>query len=241
MLVYTNKWQQRLLPWILLSLRLLIAPWLIIGPAALTDRAVLWLYVIAFVSDYLDGAAARYFRTVTPALRKADSTADTIFYLALATFVLRRHPEEFSRNALPLFLFLATTATWYALHSARWHRVAGFHTYSAKLLTICFLVWVMTLFGGWRTGNLLSAVLIFGTFSNLEGILITLLLKRDCVDVPTFFHAMRQRALSHPHSHDLRGNSSERDFVVHPVAKAVQRAEIDRGESPALVDLVHGP
>ena len=224
-----------------MSLRLLIAPWLVIAPIALKDQAVLWLYVIAFVSDYFDGAAARYFRTVTPALRKADSTADTIFYLALAAFILRRHPEEFDRNALSLALYLATTTAWYALHAARWRRVAGFHAYSAKLLAICFLVWMVTLLGGWYTGNLLSAVLIFGTVSNIEGMSICLLLKRDCVDVPTLFHAMRQRAISHPPSPDFRRNSSKRDFVVHPMAKAVQRSEIDRGESPSLVNLVNGP
>jgi CDP-diacylglycerol--glycerol-3-phosphate 3-phosphatidyltransferase len=195
MLVNTNKWTKKLLPWGLLSLRLLIAPWLIIAPIALSDRAVLLLYVIAFASDYFDGAAARYFRTVTPALRRADSTADTIFFLALAAFILRRHPDEFSRNALCLVIYLATTVVWYALHAARWRRVAGFHAYSAKLLAIFFLVWMVTLLGGWHTGNLLSAVLIFGTLSNIEGILISLLLKHDCVDVPTLFHAVPRRDL----------------------------------------------
>ena len=160
---------------------------------------MLWLYVIAFVTDYFDGASARYFGTATPFLRKADSTADTVFYLAIALLIVRRHPQEFSHNAIALTVFLISAGLWYTIDAIRWHRPAGFHQYSAKVLAVGLLVWMVVLLGDWHTGHLLSVILIFGTASQIEGIAISLLLRHDCPDVPTFFMrcAVGARGLNH--------------------------------------------
>jgi len=170
-----------------------MVPFLIFAPRGLTDRAVLLLYVIAFVTDYFDGASARHFGTATPLLRKADSAADTIFYLAIAWLIVRRHPQEFSNNATALTVFLISVGLWYAMDAVRWRRPAGFHAYSAKLLSIGLLVWMIVLLGGWRTGHLLSVVLIFGTAAQVDSMVISLLLRHDCPDVPTVAHALRRR------------------------------------------------
>jgi phosphatidylglycerophosphate synthase len=189
-----------MVPWILLSVRLLISPVLIAGWRGLSDKAVLWFYLVAFVTDYFDGVTARYFGTATRLLRRADSAADTIFHLALAFVILRRHPEEFHKSLISLVIFISSAVVWYVLDVVRWHRLAGFHAYSAKLFSIGLLVWMVILFGGRTTGSLLSIVLIFGAASNAEGILISLSLRRDRVDVPTIFHALRERRVSGAYS-----------------------------------------
>ena len=39
------------------------------------------LMIVAFLSDWLDGVLARRWNTSTPELRRADSLADTVFYV----------------------------------------------------------------------------------------------------------------------------------------------------------------
>ncbi len=187
---------RRIIPWLLLSVRLAFVPFMVVASRRLTDKTLLWLYVIAFVTDYLDGAAARYLGTATPLLRRADSAADTVFHLALAWLILLHHPQEFYQNAPALVIYLATAGLWYALDAVRWRRPAGFHAYSAKLFSCGLLVWMVVLLGGWHTGHLLSGILCFGATSNIEGICISLLLRHDSVDVPTVFHALRMRRQS---------------------------------------------
>ena len=58
---------KRAIPWLLLSVRVMIVPLLVVAAGRLTDRAVLWLYVAAFATDYFDGASARYFWAASPA------------------------------------------------------------------------------------------------------------------------------------------------------------------------------
>ena len=181
------------IPWLLLSVRVILTPLLIYRVHALTDHAVFWIYILVFVTDYLDGATARYFGTATPLLRKADSTADTIFHLALAYLIFCRHPDEFSRNRIALTIYLGTTIIWYVLDAVRWRRAAGFHAYSAKVFAILLLIWVLLLFGGGRTSYLLSGILYFGVLSNIECIFISLLLRQDRPDVPTIFRLLRER------------------------------------------------
>jgi len=184
------------IPWLLLSVRVLIVPCLLIGFNALSDRAILALYVIAFATDYLDGAIARLLKTATPTLRKADSIADVVFHLAVAGLIFRRHPRELHDNIGPLMFFLATTAIWYALDAVRWRRLSGFHAWSAKLFSIGLLVWVILLLGHHNAAGVLALVLVFGAVSNLEGIMISLLLPADGTDVATVFHAMRIRRVN---------------------------------------------
>jgi len=184
---------KRAIPWLLLSVRVMIVPLLVVAAGRLTDRAVLWLYVAAFATDYFDGASARYFETATPLLRRSDSTADTLFFLAVGYFIVLRHPQEFYNNAIALVIFVVSIGVWYAVHAVRWHRLAGFHAYSAKFLAAALLIWMIILLNGGRTGYLLSAILFFGTVSHVEGIAISLLLRSDRADVPTIFAALRQR------------------------------------------------
>jgi CDP-diacylglycerol--glycerol-3-phosphate 3-phosphatidyltransferase len=99
----------------------------------LTDRRVLALFVIAFVSDYFDGVIARACGVATRRLRQADSLVDTLFYLMLAAVTYRLHPEVIRRHALPIELCLGTLGAWVLLDLVRWRAAAGFHAFSAKL------------------------------------------------------------------------------------------------------------
>jgi CDP-diacylglycerol--glycerol-3-phosphate 3-phosphatidyltransferase len=180
-----------LIPWMLLSVRVVFAPILIQPFWRISDHLALGIYLLAFVTDYLDGMVARAFGTATPALRKADSAADTLFHLALFWFICRHHPDEIRRDWTAIAMYLLSAAVWYTLDAIRWHRLAGFHAYSAKLFSVLLLLWIVQLLRGGKTGPLLAIALVTGTLSNIECAVISLRLDKDQSDVSSIFKLMR--------------------------------------------------
>lgn len=186
------------LPWLLIAARagatIVLAVALAVG--ALTDRLVLALFVVAFVSDYFDGVAARALGVVTRALRQADSVVDTIFYLVLAGATWRLHPDVLRHHAAALAVCFATLGAWFVLDLVRWRAAAGFHAWSAKLFAAALGLWAVMLYGFGTDGPWLVVACAAGTISHLEGIAISLVLRHHATDVPTVLHALRKRA--HP-------------------------------------------
>jgi hypothetical protein len=112
------------LPWLLVAAgagaTVVLGVALAVG--ALTDRLVLALFIVAFVTDYFDGVVARALGVVTPALRQADSAIDTIFYLVLAAATWKLHRDVLGRHAPALATCLATLGAWYLFDLVRWRR-----------------------------------------------------------------------------------------------------------------------
>ena len=185
-----------LLPWLLIAARAAAALVLAVALAtrALNDGLVLWLFVVAFVSDYFDGVIARALNVVTRPLRQADSVVDTLFYLVLAGATWNLHPEVLRRHATALAVCVGTLVAWSVLDLIRWRAVAGFHSWSAKLFAGALGVWAIVQYGFGGHGPWLVVACVAGTLSHLEGIAISLVLRRHVADVPTVLHALRLRA-----------------------------------------------
>ena len=77
----------------------LAGPLLALAVARGPGGAVAAVLVIGFLSDVYDGVIARRFDAVTPDLRRLDSTADTIFYLAVAICLWRLDRAAVASNA----------------------------------------------------------------------------------------------------------------------------------------------
>lgn len=185
-----------LVPWLLIAARAAATVVLAVALAtgALGDRLVLWLFVVAFVSDYFDGVVARALNVVTRRLRQADSLIDTVFYVVLAAATETLHPEVLRRHATALVVCLGTLAAWYLLDAIRWRAVAGFHSWSAKVFAGTLGLWAIAQYGFGAGSPWLVAACAAGTLSHLEGIAISLALRRHVADVPTLLHALRLRA-----------------------------------------------
>jgi CDP-diacylglycerol--glycerol-3-phosphate 3-phosphatidyltransferase len=186
-----------LLPWLLIAARAAAALALAVALArgALVDGLVLWLFVVAFVSDYFDGVIARALNVVTRRLRQADSLVDTIFYILLAAATWTLHPEVLRRHAMALGVCLGTLGAWYLLDLVRWRAVAGFHSWTAKLFAAALGLWAIVQYGFGGGGPWLLVACVAGTLSHLEGIAISLVLRRHVADVPTVLHALRLRVI----------------------------------------------
>ena len=188
----------RSLPWALVWLRLLLAPLMLFlawrWPEPLDFALCL---ALAFLSDIFDGVLARRWGTVTAALRRVDSLVDTLFCLATLGSVWLCRPEAVRQAGILLTVLLVLEVLRYAVDLSKFGREASYHMWSAKLwaavlYTAFFMVLVMRQGRGWVT-----AALLLGIVSDLEGLAATLLLPEWRHDVPSLVHAWRLRRPGH--------------------------------------------
>ncbi len=140
-----------------------------------------------------DGILARRLGVATPRLRRLDSAADTLFYLAVAVCAWRLYPQALARRAGLLGFLVALELARYALDWLRFAREASYHTFSAKLFGVLLFAGCFALLALGVDNATLTAALWCGIFSDLEGVAISLTLRRWRSDVPTLWHALKWR------------------------------------------------
>ena len=184
----------RSLPWILVWVRLSLAPvMLLLAWRWHAPMAFAGCLVLAFLSDVFDGVLARRWGVVTPALRRVDSVVDTLFCLAALGAVWLHRPEAVRHAAPLLTALLALEGLRYLVDFGKFGREASYHMWSAKLWAVLlYTAFFMVLVRGQETGWI-TAALLLGIVSDLEGLAASLLLPQWRHDVPSVFHAWRQR------------------------------------------------
>jgi phosphatidylglycerophosphate synthase len=175
-------------------LRLALAPALVVLARTDVPGIVLAALLVAgFVSDVLDGVVARRTGSVTPFLRRLDSSVDTVFYLGVAYAAWHRHPDALRALALPILVVLGGELLNYLVAYLKFRREASYHARSARLWGLLLFMALLTLLG---TGSavLLPVALAAGLLAELETLAITLVLRGWRHDVPSVWNAARVRA-----------------------------------------------
>lgn len=183
------------LPLALTALRALLAPVMVAlalaAPSALAFGACL---VAAFLSDVFDGVIARRLGVATPNLRRLDSLADTLFYVAAAFALWHLHPQALLAYRAPLVFLGALELGRYAVDLVKFRREASYHMWSSK-------AWGLALFAGFlaalafgQEGAWVAAPIYVGIVADLEGLAISFVLPTWTSDVPSIVHALRLRA-----------------------------------------------
>jgi len=149
--------------------------------------------LIAIVSDIYDGIIARRLRIETALLRRYDSVADTVFYLAIAWAAWRLYPQAIRENAAILVGVFTLEIARYVFDFAKFHREASYHMFSSKLWGLVLGAATMALFAFGTSGWLLRVALILGIVCNAEGLAISMVLPQWTHDVPSIAHALRLR------------------------------------------------
>lgn len=184
----------RAVPWWLVTLRLLMAP----GVLLLTFNHLRgwWLttaILLALVSDIYDGRIARHYGVATEGLRRYDSVSDTIFYVSVAVSAWMLERAALVAVASLLIAIALIEASRYVFDFLKFRREASYHMWSAKLWGLLLACSSCVLLGWGVGGPLLKTTLIVGIISDLEGLAISIALPRWAHDVPTIFHALRLR------------------------------------------------
>jgi CDP-diacylglycerol--glycerol-3-phosphate 3-phosphatidyltransferase len=175
-------------------LRLALAPALVVLARTEVPGMVLAAALVAgFVSDVLDGVVARRTGSVTPFLRRLDSSVDTVFYLGVAYAAWHRHPDALRALALPILVVLGGELLNYVVAYLKFRREASYHARSARLWGLLLFMALLTLLG---TGSavLLPVALTAGLLAEMETLAITLVLRGWRHDVPSVWNAARVRA-----------------------------------------------
>jgi len=151
-------------------------------------------FVLATTSDWFDGKLARRWGTATPGLRQADSIADTIYAFGIAISLWVSHPEIIYSHRSGIGIVITLELLRYPLDWWRFGRGASYHALSAKLFGASLLVAVSIIVMFDYEGPFLWISSFVGLLSELEGILISLVLPKWTHDVRSLKSAIDIRA-----------------------------------------------
>lgn len=182
----------RRIPLALVALRLVLAPTILliafIEPNAAAFGTCL---VLAFLSDYFDGAIARRLGVATEFLRRADSVADSAFYLCTAAAIALTAPEVLVRHWAALAVLFLLEVTRYVVDFRKFGKEAAYHMWSSKLWGVLLFLGAFSALALNSAGSLVALAIYWGIVADLEGLAISLVLRQWKADVPTYWHARR--------------------------------------------------
>jgi phosphatidylglycerophosphate synthase len=184
-------------PLSLTALRALLAP--VMVALALLDpdpRAFGVCLVIGFLSDIFDGIVARKLGIATPALRRLDSGADTLFYIGVTFAAWHLYPQVILDHYRAALLLGALELGRYVFDLMKFRRETSYHMWSSKLWGIVLFAafYALLVFG--YTGAWVALPLYVGILVDAEGLAISFMLAEWKSDVPSFLHAFKSRVAS---------------------------------------------
>jgi phosphatidylglycerophosphate synthase len=167
---------------------------LVVGIAWPSRGAFGTILVSAFLSDVFDGIIARRLGIATPGLRRLDSAADTLFYVAVALAAWHLYPRAITSRMGPLAALAILEVVRYLFDWYKFRREASYHMWSAKLFGLALFLGCFSLLARGSDDATLTVAIYCGIVSDLEGLLISVRLKKWRPDVPSLFHAFKAGA-----------------------------------------------
>jgi CDP-diacylglycerol--glycerol-3-phosphate 3-phosphatidyltransferase len=176
----------------LTTLRLCSAPvllWL-----AWQEQRTLFVVVLiaSFVTDLIDGPAARWLNQASDLGSRYDSVADASVYLALPICVYWLRPEFVREEAVYLVMVLVCYVAPLAVSLARFGRVPSLHTISSKCAAVALGVAIVLVFLDWTDLPFQIGAVLYVLVA-VEELAILWVLPEWRADVPTLRHALAYR------------------------------------------------
>lgn len=182
------------IPLLLTAVRVLLAPVLVILALVRPNRTAFGIcLVIAFLSDVFDGIIARHLKVATSTLRRFDSIADSIFYVAALSAAWHLYPSVFRSHSAALVVLGALELVRYAFDFTKFNKEAAYHMWSSKIWGVLLFSGFFSLLALGRGGPLVGAAIYAGIVVDVEGLAISMVLRRWTSDVPSIVHAMHLR------------------------------------------------
>lgn len=182
-----------LIPSFLVWLRFLIAPMLLVDASDhKASKFFLLGFVVASISDLLDGVIARRLKIVTSKLRILDSYADIALYSSLLISIWLTNKTNIQSLLLPFWLVILLQLINWGASLIKFGKLTSYHSYLAKIRAFALFIAVIALFQFQETRFFWLSI-IFATASHIEGIIITFLLPCWHHDVWTISEAIKIR------------------------------------------------
>ena len=150
------------------------------------------LLFFLLMTDWVDGKLAIMLKQQTKFGARFDTVADVSLYTALLFGLFWLKGEELASQWPWMGVAMISYALSVIAALIKFGRFPSYHTRAAK--TCWFLVSVasIALFAGWSTWPIRIAAIAV-TATNLEAVVITLVLKAPRVDLPSIYHAWKVR------------------------------------------------
>ncbi len=150
-------------------------------------------YVLAGLTDVLDGYFARRFDAMSPGGSLLDSTADALFDVSILLWSVWRAPELLQNHAV----LIGALAGFYALNVlagfVKFGRLIAYHTYVGKTMAVSvFAFGFVTVVFGYVPALVYAVAGVFALFC-AEALALTLLSRKRLHDVKSVLHVWRLR------------------------------------------------
>jgi CDP-diacylglycerol--glycerol-3-phosphate 3-phosphatidyltransferase len=136
---------------------------------------------------------ARRLGVATERLRRLDSVVDTVFYLCALVAAHVRSPELVRTHLPALCALIALELVRYVFDFRKFGKEASYHMWSSKVWGLLLFAGMWSLLvqrsGGWPV----RLAIAWGMLADVEGLAISIALRRWRTDVPTLLHALRIR------------------------------------------------
>jgi phosphatidylglycerophosphate synthase len=149
--------------------------------------------VTALLSDIYDGKIARRLGIATPQLRRLDSIADSIFYVAATYCVWVLHRDVIMDNMVALSILLGLELSRYVFDFLKFRKEASYHMWSSKLWGLFLFLGFFSVLVFGNGGIPVYLAIYLGMLADIEGLMISLILPYWKNDVPTIMHALKIR------------------------------------------------
>jgi phosphatidylglycerophosphate synthase len=125
------------------------------------ESAALGLYVVAALSDVVDGWLARLFKQTSEFGAQLDAAVDNVFSLAILGFLAVAYPDLIARQWLAAAVLFGGPVLYLGLSWLMTRRLMMFHVWSAKVgAFLLFSLWPAIAITGWQGWLWVSAAVV---------------------------------------------------------------------------------
>jgi phosphatidylglycerophosphate synthase len=182
------------IPWILIYLRFFLTIIAIaFGYFQILGMAYVLLLAAAAATDYYDGVLARKYGVETATLRQWDSIADTVFFLGVLIGMWMAHPEVYTTYKWGIYAILGLEVLRYVIDISKFRRGASYHAWSAKTFGVSLLIATIAVMGFGISMPFFPIAIIIGIVSQVEGLLMSLILKEWAYNIKHIGLALKMR------------------------------------------------
>lgn len=184
------------IPYLIIYLRMITAFYLPILAAHFGSKCIPLFCVIillTFLGDILDGVIARSTGTSTALLRKLDSVADRLFWLAVAGSIFIIHGEKSLPVLIPIGFLVLTDSFVFLISLWRFKQIPSAHNLLTKLWGIFLAISLTQLLIDPHINTFFQIMFALGILSRIDTALIYLILPKWECDVKSTWHALAIR------------------------------------------------
>ncbi len=182
------------IPWYLIYMRLLLTIVAVLfGYYRILGSAYILLLAVAAATDYYDGVLARKYNVETASLRQWDSIADTVFFLGVLAGMWMAYPKIYTTYSWGIYTVIGLELLRYIIDLAKFRRGASYHASSAKVFGVSLLIATISIMGFGMAEPFFPIAILFGIVSEVEGLLMSLILRTWTYNIKHIGIAIRIR------------------------------------------------